>query len=56
MNKQEMQKEIERLEAQRDQLLLQLGSVNGAIAVYRQFQQNVPDAAPSAVSVGEVKS
>jgi hypothetical protein len=55
MNKQEIKTKIDQLEAQREQLLMQLGGINGALAVYNDWLKSLPDAAPAVVSAGEVQ-
>jgi hypothetical protein len=45
-----IQKKIDQLEAQRDQTLLQLGSINGALAVYREWLNAPPAGTPDTTS------
>lgn len=53
MDRQQITQQIAQLEAQRDQALIQLGGINGALAVYRELLA-VTEAQPPAQNAQEV--
>jgi hypothetical protein len=56
MNQQEIQQKIDQINAQRDQLLMQIGGCNAALAVYQEWLKSAsappagtPDTTPAAL-------